>query len=191
MSMAWAAETTAQAGAEHTEAAAHAHAHEPFYMGGEFWVAIGFIIFVALTARTVFKVVTVALDDRADRIKNQIDEASKLAEEAQALLADYEKKQRDAAQEAEDMLTAARREADRLSERAAEDLEHALKRREQLAMERIEQVEVAAVAEVRARAVDVAMEATRNVLAAKATGKAADGLIDEAIKELPDKLKLH
>lgn len=186
MTVAWAAETVAVVGEEHG-----AEAHAPFYMGGEFWVAIAFIIFVALTARTIFRVVTVALDDRAERIKDQIDQATRLAEEAQALLADYEKKQRDAAAEADRMINDARREADRLSEQASEDLERALKRREQLAVERIAQAEAAAVAEVRARAVDVAMEATREVLAAAATGNKADALIDDAIKDLPAKLRLH
>lgn len=165
--------------------------HEPFYMGGEFWVAIAFVLFVALTARTIFRVATVALDDRAERIKDQIDQATRLAEEAQALLADYEKKQRDAAAEADRMINDARREADRVSEKASEDLERALKRREQLAAERIAQAEAAAIAEVRASAIDVAMQATHDVLAAAATGKKADALIDDAIKDLPAKLRLH
>lgn len=186
MIAALAAETVAEVGAEHGAAA-----HEPFYVGGEFWVAVAFILFVALTARTIFKVVAVALDDRAERIKDQIDQATRLAEEAQALLADYEKKQRDAAAEADRMLNDARREADRMSEQATEDLQRALKRREQLAVERIAQAEAAAIAEVRTRAVDVAMEATREVLAAAATGKKADALIDDAIKDLPAKLRLH
>jgi F-type H+-transporting ATPase subunit b len=182
VSLAWAAEKAA---------AAAEHAHEPFYMGGEFWVAVAFVIFVGVAARTVFRVVAVALDDRADRIKSQIDEATRLAEEAQELLASYQHKQRDSAHEAEEMLAAARREAERISEVAAEDLDKALRRREQLAMERIAQAEAAAVAAVRSRAVEVALEATRLVLAEQATGKAADALVDAAIGEIPLKLKLH
>lgn len=181
MMQAWAAEVVG-------EEAAHA---EPFYASAEFWVAIGFIIFVILTARTVFRVVTVALDDRADRIKAQIDEATRLADEAQDLLASYERKQQEASEEAREIVERARREADRLTERATEDLERALKRREELAMERLAQAEQAAVAEVRSRAVDVALAATANVLAAQAKGKKADALIDATIQELPEKLKLH
>ncbi len=182
MTAAWAAEAA--------EAAA-GHAAVPFYASGEFWVAIAFVIFVALTARTIYRVVTVALDDRAERIKAQIDEATRLAEEAQELLLSYQQKQRDAAKEAEDILHAARNEADRFGDRARLDLENALARREQLAMDRIAQAEAQAVTEVRTRAVDVAMEASRRVLAEQAKGKTADALIDAAIKELPEKLKLH
>lgn len=180
MIQAWAAE--AEALGEHAE---------PFYATAEFWVAVGFFIFVVLVARTASRVVAVALDDRAERIKGQIDEATRLAAEAQDLLAAYERKQQDAAEEAREIVERARREADRLTERAAEDLEKALKRREELAMERLAQAEQAAVADVRNRAVEVAMAATATVLASQTKGKKADALIDATIQELPEKLKLH
>lgn len=72
--------------------------------------------------------------------------------------------------------------------RVTAELEKAVERREQMAMERIAQAEAKAVAEVRGEAVDIALEATRRLLAEKLTGKKADALIDDAIKELPEKL---
>lgn len=185
--MAWAAETAAEAGAH---AAEHA-APEPFYVGAEFWVFVAFVIFVVVVGRIAYKVVTVALDDRADRIKAQIDEASRLQAEAQELLASYERKHREAAQEAESIVERARREADTIAEQAAADLERSLKRREQLALDRITQAEAAAVAELKARAVDIAMTATQTLLAENATGKQAEALINAAIEDLPEKLKTH
>ncbi|MGF1640849.1 MAG: F0F1 ATP synthase subunit B [Rhodospirillales bacterium] len=164
------------------------HAAEPFYATAEFWVAVAFVIFVAATFRTIYRVVTVALDDRAEKIRTQIEEATRLAEEAQQLLASYERRKHEAVAEAETIVDHARREADRLAERAAEDLERALKRREQLAMDRIAQAEASAVAEVRSRAVDAAMRATEEILAKQLKGKRADALVDAAIKELPDRL---
>ena len=101
------------------------------------------------------------------------------------MLASYERKQRDAAEEAESILTAARREAERLAADAKVDLEHALKRREVQALERIAQAEQAAIAEVRGRAVDVAIEATRRLLAEQLTSAQRNALIDSAIGELP------
>lgn len=178
MIAAWAAE----AAGEHAE---------PFYAAAEFWVTVGLILFLALVGRTAYRVVTLALDDRADRIKAQIDEALRLAAEAQDLLASYERKQQEATEEAREIVERARRESERLVERATEDLDKALKRREELAMERLAQAEQAAVTEVRSRAVEVAMAATARVLADQASGKKADALIDATIKELPDKLKLH
>ena len=181
----WAKEpTTAE-----TQVTGHEAAHvEPFYVTAEFWVSIALAIFLFLVLRRIIRLVVVALDERAEKIRERIDDASRLVEEAQTQLASYERKQRDAAEEAEQILAGARREANRLSTEAKEDLERALKRRESQAMERIAQAEKAAVAEVRARAVDTAIEATRRLLAERLTPKQADSLIDSAIAELPKKL---
>ena len=172
---AWAGETAAGAGAA-------------FYEAPEFWVAVAFVIVVAAIFKPVAGRIGAALDDRAETIKTQIDEAVRLREEAQELLASYERKQRDATAEAEEIVGRARKEADRLGTKAAEDLEKALKRRRQQAMERIARAEAEALDEVRGVAVDVALDATRRLLAEKMSGKRADAMIDDAIEELPDKL---
>jgi F-type H+-transporting ATPase subunit b len=177
---AWAAETAAHAAAE--------HALEPFYATAEFWVSVCFVIFVVAVCRTAYRVITLALDDRADKIKNQIDEASRLAEEAQDLLASYQRRKHEAAAEAESIIEHARREADRLAERTAEELEKALKRREQMAIDRIAQAEASAIADVRNQAADVAFQATQRILSMQVKGKSADALISAAISELPEKL---
>jgi F-type H+-transporting ATPase subunit b len=177
--IAWAAE---QAG-EHGAATGGG-----IFASAEFWVAIGLALFLFFIGKRALNLVNVALDDRALRIKNRIDEATRAAEEAQALLATYERKQRDAAEEAESILDNARREAKRFTAEAKADLERTLKRREVQAMERIAQAEQAAVAEVRARAVDVAIEATRSLMAERLTPAQGDALINAAIKELPEKL---
>ena len=178
----WAADA-----AEKGHAAAQ-HAPEPFYATAEFWVAVGLVIFLVLVGKRAYRLAVVALDERAERIRGRIEETARLAEEAQALLATYERKQRDATGEAEQILADARREVDRLTEQAAADLERSLERREELAIERIAQAEAAAVAEVRTRAVDVAMQATERLLVEKMTPKQSDALINAAIAELPAKL---
>ncbi len=174
--------------AETAHGAAHAAAPEAFYATAEFWVAIGFLIFIALIGKRAYRLVVVGLDERAERIRARLEEAGRLAEEAQTLLATYERKQRDAAGEAEAIVADARREADRLAEQASAELQRSLKRREELALERIAQAEASAVAEVRARAVDVAMQATQNLLVQKLTPAQSNALIDTAIAELPGKL---
>ena len=161
---------------------------EPFYASPEFWVFVAFVIFVGAAGRIVFAKITKALDERAAAIKQQIEEAIRLREEAQDLLATYERKQRQAASEAEELLDQARMDADRLGQQAALALEKSLKRQEQLALERIAQAEVKAIEEVRDAAIDIALEASRRVLAEKVKGKLADALIKGAIKELPKKL---
>jgi F-type H+-transporting ATPase subunit b len=154
----------------------------------EIWVTLAFIIFVALVWKPLAKLATAALDDRAEKIRVDLDRAAKLREEAQALLADYQKKQRDALKDAEGILTAAKAEAERLSAQAATDLETSLKRREQLALQRIAQAEQQALTEVRAAAIDIAIAATGKLLTDKLDAGRRDALIEGAIKELQGKL---
>lgn len=155
---------------------------------GETWVAVSFLLFVALIAWKAWGPMMRALDSRADKIREELDEAQRLREEAQHLLAEYQRKQRDAVKEAEDMLKAAEEEASRIRERAADDLKASLKRREQQAMDRIAQAEANAQAQVRGMAVDVAIAATRQLLSDKMDKKTADALVNDTIKSLPDKL---
>lgn len=159
-----------------------------FLTSPETWVALAFITFVVLAWKPASKAIVGALDDRSARIQKELAEAARLREEAQALLTQYQTKHRDAMKEAEAILVHARSEAERLSQQAARDLEASLKRREELAMQRIAQAEQQAAADVRAAAVDVAIAATERLLREKLDGAKADALIDQAIKELPAKL---
>ena len=161
---------------------------EAFYDAPEFWVLVAFVITVAAIIRPFLRFVTTALDKRSQSIAERIEEAQRLREEAQDLLASYQRKQRDAVNEAEDIVDHARRETERMGGRATADLEKAVERREQMALERIAQAEAKAVAEVRSEAIDIALEATRRLLDQNFANKKADALVNDAIKELPDKL---
>jgi len=154
----------------------------------EFWVAISFLIFVAFMLWKATKPLLGALDARADKIKQELDDAQRLREEAQKLLAEYQRKERDAASEAEAMLAHAREEAGRLRTKAAEDLKASMARREAQALDRIAQAEAQAEADVRAEAVNLAIAATRHLLADKLGAKESGKLVDQSIKELPGKL---
>ncbi len=158
------------------------------FRGETFWVLIAFVLFVAFMVWKARRPITGALDARAEAIRSEIDEARRLREEAQSLLADYRRRQRDALQEAEAMMRTAEEEAERLRARAEEELAAALKRREQQALDRIAQAEATARAEVRDAAVDLAVSATRRLLEERLDEKTAAGLIDEAIGELPERL---
>jgi F-type H+-transporting ATPase subunit b len=153
-----------------------------------FWVAVGFILFVVLVGPKLFKAITGALDERSAKIAAELERAVKLREEAQNLLAQFQRKHRDAMKEADEIITHAKDEAERLAKQAQVDLEAMLKRREQLAVQNIAQAEAQAMQEVRTLAVDVAIAATGKLLAEKLDGARADALIDSAIKELPSKL---
>ena len=152
------------------------------------WPAVAVVLFVALIAKPVGKMASKALDERAEKIKAELDEAERLRNEAQHLLAQYQRKQRDAANEAENIIQHAKEEAERMDREGREKLKASLERREKLAMERIEMAEQHAIERVRARAVDVAIAATSQVLAENLSGGKADALVDDAIKQLPDRL---
>lgn len=152
------------------------------------WVAVAFVIFVALAWRPAVRMIGGSLDARSARIRAELDEARKLREEAQSLLAEYQRKQRDALKEAEDILAHAKGEAERLRHEAAANLEAALARRERMAMDKIAQAEAQAVADVRNRAVDVAIAATSRLLAETVDARQSDALIDRSIDDLRRKL---
>lgn len=154
----------------------------------EFWVAIAFVIFVALVWKKASAAIGTMLDGRAERIRSELDEAERLHKDAQALLNGYQSRLADAQKEAEAVLAHAREEAARLRSQAGSDLEASLKRREAQAMDRIAQAEAAALAEVRNLTVDIAIGASKRVLSGGLPAAQADKLIEQSIGELPKHL---
>ncbi len=155
----------------------------------EFWVLVAVLIFVALVWKPGRRSLLGALDDRATRIRDELETARRLREEAERLLADYQRRQREAAGEAETIIAHAQAEAARLAAQAARDLDAMLQRRRQLAEDRIAQEEARAVAEIRAVTVDVAISAARGVIAAALDERRGAALLDSAIAALPQQLQ--
>ncbi|MBI5164616.1 MAG: F0F1 ATP synthase subunit B [Magnetospirillum sp.] len=167
--------------------AAH-HAPLAFYENPAFWVGLSFVMVVAFAFRPVSRALGAALDARAFQIRARIDDAVKLREDAQETLGSYQRKQRDAMKEAEAIIAHAKAEAERLAIQAAKDLEESVKRREQMAMDRIATAEAQALRDVRNVAVDVAIAAARQVLAETITADQAAKMVDGAITDLSGKL---
>jgi F-type H+-transporting ATPase subunit b len=159
-----------------------------FLRDPEFWIAVAFLIFVALVSRPIIKAVNKILDERSAKIRQDLEEARRLRSEAEALLAEYKKKQQDAAREAGDILQHAREEAELFRKEAATNLTAALARRERMALDKITQAEAQAVAEVRSQAVDLAVAAAQRILEQQMAGPKAASLIDQSIAELDRKL---
>ncbi len=156
--------------------------------GEGFWVALAFVVFIALVYKPVGRMIGGALDSRSTRIKDELEEAVRLREEAGALLAKFQRQQGKAAKEAEEILAHARDEAERNAAHAGEALEALLARREQQAMDRIARAEQEALAEVRTAAVDLAVRAARRLLERELDEKRRETLIDEAVKDLEKNL---
>jgi len=154
-----------------------------------FWVLVAFIGFIGVLV--YFKVpgtVTKALDARAEKIQMDLEEADALLKEAQDLLASYQKKQRDSSDESQAIQARAREEAKRILENGRLRLEESLQRREKLAMDRITQAEASALSEIQALTVDIALDATHELLATNVSDDKANAMLNDAIKELPDRL---
>ncbi|MBT5107206.1 MAG: F0F1 ATP synthase subunit B [Rhodospirillaceae bacterium] len=153
-----------------------------------FAVLIAFIIFVALLFKPIKNALGANLDAKIAQIRNEVDEAQRLREEAQAMLASYQRQQRDAVQEVEALVARAQSDAAAHAAEAARALDAALKRQEQQAQEKIAQAEATALREIRDQAVDVAIAATTRLLTDKLSGDAGDTLIDQSIRDLPERL---
>ena len=162
---------------------------EPFYADPTFWVGAAFIVFIGVLAYyKVHRTILEALDLRAAKIKEEIDTAQRLRDEAQALLASYERKQRDAMKEAEEMLAQARAQAGRDQDAARRKLDETVVRREQLALEKIALAEAQAEKDVRNAAVEAAVAAAREVIAKNLSGDRAASLVDDSIRDLRRRL---
>ncbi len=154
-------------------------------MDATFWVGAAFVLFVGiLFYLKVPGMLTSALDKRAKKISDDLDQARELREEAQVLLATYQRKQRDALKEAEEIIAHAKEEAMREAEQAEKKLEESVARRQQAALNKIALAEAQAENEVRDTAIEIAIAAATAVVAQQVRGDRADALVDTAIQEL-------
>lgn len=152
------------------------------------WTAVAFVLFVIAVFKPAKNAILSGLDARIDEIRLQVEEAQQLREEAQTLLANYQRQQREALKEAEDIVTRAEEDASRLRKKAKTDLDDAIKRQEALAREKIAQAEATAIARVQETTVDLAVSATEKILTDRLTGKAGKDLVNTAIGDLPNKI---
>jgi F-type H+-transporting ATPase subunit b len=151
----------------------------------EFYVAVGFLLFLVLLAYLgVHKKIVASLDQRSERIKGELAEASRLRAEAEALLASFVKRKAEAENEAAAIIAQARTEAELIAREAHERIADYVVRRTKQAEDKIKAAEVSAAAQVRAAAADAATKAAETVLKSKAKGEFGDELIDRGIADL-------
>ncbi len=154
-----------------------------------FWVAVAFIIFIGgLGYLGVHRMIAKSLDDRAVRIKAELDEARKLKDEAAALLAEYQRKRGEAENEAQAIIAGAQAEAERMAVEAKAKIEEFVARRTKMAETKIAQAEAQAAADVRAAAADAAVAAAERILTEQAKGPLAGDLIAKGIEDVRKKL---
>ncbi|MFC4724918.1 F0F1 ATP synthase subunit B [Glycocaulis abyssi] len=154
-----------------------------------FWAFIGLVAFFAIIWRFgVHKAIAKGLDSRAYAIRTELDEARRLREEAQEMLAKYERQQRDAASEAEEIVKKAKLDAEFIRENARKELAQRIERRTALAEQRIAQAEAQAAKDVKALAADIAVEAAAKLLSENLTKTQRNALVKDAAGELAERL---
>ena len=154
-----------------------------------FIVLLAFLLFIAVLI--YFKVPSLLmgmLDKRAEGIKSELDEARALREEAQTVLASYERKQREVQEQANRIVETAKHEAEQAAEQAKVDLQKSIERRMAAAEEQITSAQAEAVRDVRDQAINIAVAAAREVLAKQMTAASANALINDSIKQVDAKL---
>ena len=155
----------------------------------ETWVAIAFVILMVVFGYLgVFKSAMTALDHRAARIKAELDDATRLKQEAAKVLADYKARTASAEREAADIIANARSEAERIATEAKAKMEDFVARRTKTAESKIALAEAQALADVRAAAAEAAVQAASTILSQSVKGQVADDLLAKSISEVRQKL---
>lgn len=163
------------------------HAQTGLLHDTHFWVLLASIGFFLVLLKYARKPFLAMLDARTAKIKSSLDEAERLKNEAQELLADSQRKHRDAIQTSQKIIDTARETAARIHKDAEQKLLDGLKRKEAQLVERIKRAELAAVEELRHQAADLAAKSAE-ILLHDAMAKRGPKLVDEAIGEIPTRL---
>jgi F-type H+-transporting ATPase subunit b len=160
-----------------------------FELDAEFWVVVAFVVFIGgMIYLGAHEMLVKMIDQRRDRIKRELDEALRLKEEAQALLTQYQRKQREAVEEAAAIVASATAEAERMMAEAKVKMEEFIARRNKMAETKIAQAEAQAVADVRAAAAEAAVSAAGKILSQIVKGEVADRLVVKGIEDVKTKL---
>lgn len=155
----------------------------------EFWVAVAFVIFLAVVWRFgAFRALASGLDGRSARIREELDEAQRLRREAEQLLAQYKKKRGEAEAEAAAIVEHAKVEAAELAAEAERRTQEFVERRTKIAETKIAQAEAQALADVRAAAAETAVRAAERILTETVKGKTAEELLSSAIRDVKTRL---
>lgn len=149
------------------------------------WVFLAIVLVIAgAMYKGIHKVMAKALDDRADGIRSELEEARKLREEAQTLLATFQRKQAEAEEQAKDIVKQARVDAEAMASQSRKDLKERLERRAEQAEAKIKNAETQAMADVKARAVDLAAKAAEQILRNDLSSTDHSTLVKSGIAEM-------
>lgn len=153
-------------------------------LSSTFWTGLAFVAFVLFAYKPVGRLIAGGLDKRSESIRNELEEALRLKEEAQAVYASYQRKRQELLKEAEEIVAHAEKEAERLVNAAHKELEENVNNRIELAMKKIAAYENAVLKELQHHAVDNTIAKVEAMLEQNMTKKQSDALLDKSIASL-------
>ncbi len=148
------------------------------------WLLCSFVIFAVMLYRKGKGAVLALLDKRIEGIRDELETAENLRVEAQELLAQYQRKHRDAVKDADNIIANAQKGADDILKKAESDLAESLSRKEQQLRDRLTRAEQAAIQEIQAYAADLAIKATTEIITSKLDKKTSERLLDASISNV-------
>ncbi len=154
----------------------------------KFFIAVAFVVFVGLIFKPAKRFILAAIDARILKVKNELEEAARLKDEAQSLLAKFEREQSRSLEEVQAILSHARMEAERMTKEAREVLEFALSKRTELAMQKIAQAEAGVISDLRHNALGITMDAARTLILESMSPEIADEILSKAFIDIERKL---
>lgn len=151
------------------------------------WMVFSFIIFMFILIKAAKSVLANVVDGRIEKIKRELKEAENLHTEAQELLAQYKRKHANALKESEEIIENAEQYATKIRKQAKKEIRENLDRREEQLADRIALMKENAIVEIQRYAADMAIDATRDIIAKNMSKKIDKALIDGGVNDLVSK----
>lgn len=158
-----------------------------FLLDSNIWYVVSFAMFAAVIWKFGKPAIVSYIDGRIEAIREEINTAENLRTEAHELLAQYQRKHRDAVQEADSIIKTAQQHADEIRIKADADIKETIERREKQLQERLKRMELSAIDDIKAYTANLAIEATAEIIADKLDKKTGEALVEQSIKELGQK----
>lgn len=157
---------------------------QELFLDSHFWYVLSFLVFAAIILKFGMPALNAMLDTRIKQIKDDLEQAENLRVEAQEMLAQYQRKHRDAVKEAEEILATAKENAEKFKQTAEEELNATMERKEQQLNDKIQRMQQNALNEIQSYAAGLAMEAAQQIIANNINKKVGSALVDKSIENI-------
>jgi len=150
----------------------------------KFWVAVAFVIFVISVFKPVKSILIKGLDEKIGLIRNSIDEATKVREDAEKLLKEIENKEKNLNEDLIKIKNSTKKRIDLINTEMQKKLEYQINRKKELADQKIKQLEQEAITEIRDKTAYYTIETVKKIITNKISEKNYDDLINSSVEDI-------